>query len=48
MNKSPIWLLDFKSNTYSQTGEDGIIKKILEVIHQNDKWCVDFGTWDVL
>jgi hypothetical protein len=48
MNKSPIWLLDFKSDTYSQTGEDGIIKKILEVIPQNDKWCVDFGAWDGL
>jgi hypothetical protein len=48
MSKSPIWLLDFKSDTYSQTGEDGIIKKILEVIPQNDKWCVDFGAWDGL
>lgn len=48
MNKSPTWLLDFKSDTYSQTGEDGIIKKILEVIPQNDKWCVDFGAWDGL
>ena len=48
MNKSPTWLLDFKSDTYSQTGEDGIIKKILEIIPQNDKWCVDFGAWDGL
>ena len=48
MNKSPTWLLDFKSDTYSQTGEDGIIKKILEVIPQNNKWCVDFGAWDGL
>ncbi|MGD8771100.1 MAG: hypothetical protein PVJ06_13760 [Desulfobacterales bacterium] len=48
MNKSLTWLLDFKSNTYSQTGEDGIIKKILEVMPQNDKWCVDFGAWDGL
>ena len=48
MNKSPTWLLDFKSDTYSQTGEDGIIKKILEVIPRNDKWCVDFGAWDGL
>ncbi|MGD9082468.1 MAG: FkbM family methyltransferase [Desulfobacterales bacterium] len=46
MSKSPIWLLDFKSDTYSQTGEDGIIKKILEVMPQNDKWCVEFGAWD--
>jgi hypothetical protein len=46
MNKSPTWLLDFKSDTYSQTGEDGIIIKILEVIPQNDNWCVEFGAWD--
>lgn len=46
MNKSPTWLLDFKSDTYSQAGEDGIIKKIIEVMPQNDKWCVEFGAWD--
>jgi hypothetical protein len=46
MNKAPNWLLDFKSNTCSQTGEDGIIAKILDVLPQNDKWCVEFGAWD--
>ena len=30
----------------SQTGEDGVIEKILEVIPEHDKWCVEFGAWD--
>jgi hypothetical protein len=44
--KAPEWLLDFKDDTYSQTGEDGIIQKILEVLPENDRWCVEFGAWD--
>lgn len=46
MKKTPTWLLNFKSDTYSQTGEDGIIKKILEILPKKDKWCVEFGAWD--
>ena len=46
MNKSSTWLLDFKSDIYSQTGEDGIIQKILETLPETDKWCVEFGAWD--
>jgi hypothetical protein len=42
----PTWLLDYKKDVYSQTGEDGIIEKILEVIGSNDKWAVEFGAWD--
>jgi hypothetical protein len=48
MNNKPDWLLDHTSNTYSQTGEDGVIEKILSTIGQNDKWCVEFGAWDGL
>ena len=48
MDRPSTWLLDFQRNVYSQTGEDGIIDKILEVIHQKDKWCVEFGAWDGL
>ena len=44
--KRSAWLLDHASDTYSQTGEDGIIEKILEHIPQKDRWCVEFGTWD--
>lgn len=44
--KIPTWLLEFKRDEYSQTGEDGIIEKILEILPCNDKWCVEFGAWD--
>lgn len=48
MNRSSTWLLEHKRDVYSQTGEDGIIEKILEIISDNDKWCVEFGAWDGL
>lgn len=38
---------NFKS--YSQEGEDIIIKNILNILGENDKeekWCVEFGAWD--
>jgi len=44
--QKPEWLLDYASNTYSQSGEDGIIEKILSVVPVNDGWCVEFGAWD--
>ena len=44
--KVPTWLLEFKRDEFSQTGEDGIIEKILEVLPHSDKWCVEFGAWD--
>ena len=40
-NKSE-WLLDHKENVFSQLGEDGIINKILEIIPDKNKWCVEF------
>jgi hypothetical protein len=48
MSRTPTWLLEFKRKVHSQTGEDGIIEKILDVVGQNDKWCVEFGAWDGL
>jgi hypothetical protein len=39
-------LLEYACNVYSQTGEDGILSKILEVLPVTDKWCVEFGAWD--
>lgn len=44
--KPPTWLLEHGSSVYSQTGEDGIIQKILEILAENDKWCVEFGAGD--
>lgn len=46
MKDKPAWLFEFKSDVYSQTGEDGIIEKILEILPEKDKWCVEFGAWD--
>jgi hypothetical protein len=46
MSRASTWLLEHKRDVYSQTGEDGIIEKILETIGDNDKWCVEFGAWD--
>lgn len=42
-------LLDFRANTYSQNGEDGVIKEILRRVGLDDDsshWCVEFGAWD--
>jgi Methyltransferase FkbM domain len=44
--KSSAWLLEHKSNNYSQTGEDGVIAKILATLPITDSWCVEFGAWD--
>jgi hypothetical protein len=44
--KSETWLLEFARNVYSQTGEDGILEKILGVLPEKDNWCVEFGAWD--
>ena len=43
---SPAWLLSFQSDTFSQTGEDGVIQKVLDMIGVQDRWCVEFGAWD--
>lgn len=48
MSKSSTWLSEHKRDVYSQTGEDGIIEKILDIIPDNDKWCIEFGAWDGL
>ena len=44
--KSNTWLNDFAKSVTSQGGEDGIIEKILSVIKNTNKWCVEFGSWD--
>ena len=46
MNNRPEWLLNYASNTYSQVGEDGVIAKILAMLPETDRWCVEFGAWD--
>lgn len=44
--KNNNWLLDFSSDFSSQKGEDGILSKIIDVIGEKSKWCVEFGAWD--
>ena len=46
MIRGPTWLLEHRRDVDPQTGEDGVIEKILEVIPEHDKWCVEFGAWD--
>jgi hypothetical protein len=46
MNDKSEWLLNYASNTYSQAGEDGVIAKILAMLPELDRWCVEFGAWD--
>ena len=47
LSRNPTWLLERKHDVYSQTGEDGVIEAIFEVIAPGeDPWCVEFGAWD--
>jgi hypothetical protein len=48
MNRAPNWLLSHQKNVHSQTGEDGVVEKILELLPARDGWCVEFGAWDGL
>lgn len=40
------YLNQFESNVTSQSGEDGIIEKIFEIMGVSNHWCVEFGAWD--
>ena len=46
MGMSNRWVCDFAYSVTSQHGEDGIIEKILELLGETNKWCVEFGSWD--
>jgi hypothetical protein len=46
MTKTSAWLLEHQGNIYSQSGEDGVIEKVLESLPDRDNWCVEFGAWD--
>ena len=48
MRNPSAWLLDFRRDVYSQTGEDGVIEKILDLLPERNMWCVEFGAWDGL
>jgi hypothetical protein len=40
------WLNEYAQDVHSQTGEDGVIAKALELLPDRDRWCVEFGAWD--
>jgi hypothetical protein len=40
------WLGGYGRNTFSQCGEDGIIEKVVSLLPDVTKWCVEFGAWD--
>ncbi len=46
MTNANKWLNDFSRNVTSTCGEDGILEKILEVISDTNRWCVEFGAAD--
>jgi hypothetical protein len=46
MSKRLINLFDYKSNTYSALGNDGIIKYIFDTIGLKKGLFVEFGAWD--
>jgi len=39
-------LSDHGFDVYSQSGEDGIVEKIFDIIGTTSKVCVEFGAWD--
>ncbi len=45
-NKKSCWLAAYAANVTSQSGEDGIIAKLFELIGEQSRWCVEFGAWD--
>jgi hypothetical protein len=46
VHKPATWLLEYKRNVYSETGEDGIIEVILAALGDLNNWCVEFGALD--
>lgn len=46
LKRNSRWLNEYASDCYSQTGEDGIIAKALQILPSRDQWCVEFGAWD--
>lgn len=45
-NKVDSPLSKYASNVTSQSGEDGIIAHLVDVIRPSNKFCVEFGAWD--
>jgi hypothetical protein len=41
-----IRLEQHRADVHSQFGEDGMIRKALEVLPEGPRWCVELGAWD--
>jgi hypothetical protein len=39
-------LIDYQHRHFSQSGEDGIIARVFEIIGVGNKLCCEFGAWD--
>src|SRR3990167_9119009 len=40
------WSEKYLKNITSQSGEDGVLERVFEIIPGNDRWCCEFGAWD--
>ncbi len=40
------WLINFHNNQASEHGEDGVIRKIFEILRPENKWVCEFGAHD--
>jgi len=45
-HQKPVNLADYERQVFSETGEDGVIEKIFEIIEPTHKFCVEFGATD--
>ncbi|MBC8241655.1 MAG: hypothetical protein H8E30_14435 [Alphaproteobacteria bacterium] len=46
LNEKSRYLRQYASDVTSQSGEDGILKHIFQIIGADNEWCVEFGAWD--
>ncbi len=46
VRQNALWFQKYAYNVTSQFGEDGIIQQALQIIGDNDGWCVEFGASD--
>jgi hypothetical protein len=46
VKKASRWLNQFEKDVYSQNGEDGVIRRVLDILPSRDRWCVELGAWD--
>ena len=46
MNETTFNLSQFRTNNFSQNGEDGVIEKLFEILEINSGYLVEFGAWN--